>query len=1107
MMAIAGFKNESDVRQPVESPDSLHSQSTAKVLDIVGEGPILGLVDGLRSVYYNETPVINADGTSNFPGAAIEVRLGTQDQAYIKGMPSVDNETYAGVELKFGQPWSQGLTNLSLSAVRVRLSVAGLIQQLSNGDRVGWRIEYAVQLSTDGSDFVTVFDEAFDGKTTQKYERSRRVDLPSAKLGWTLRVVRKTPAPSTDLIAGKMVVESFTEVIDAKLRYPMSALVFSTFPAAQFGTSIPKRGFEIYGRVVSVPDNYDPWTRQYAGMWTGAFKLAWTNNPAWIFYDLVLSRRYGLGRYISPDQLDKWELYTIGRYCDELVPDGKGGTEPRFTCNVVLQKRSQARKVIQDLASLFRGIAYMAGGSVYVSADMPRDASYVFNASNVEGGKFRYAGTPRKTRFTAALVSWSDQSDFGRQKVEYVEDRDGIQRYGLQITEMVAFGCTSQGQAQRAGRWALLTSMLERGTATFDVGLDGLRALPGDVVRVYDRKRAGRMNDGRVSQANGRTITLDREPFASAGDQITINMGSGQSASRTIELVSGRFVTVRDDWPEPVAPHAAWVIETSELTAPLYRVLTIKEKRTDTKLSFEVTAVQHEPGKFEAIDHQTRIETRPTVIVPPSVQPKPASVGLSTYYMIDQGISITTLVGEWPAVENAILYDVAWRRDNGDWVTVPRTGSTRVEVRGIYAGTYVMRVRAVNALGVMSAATYSPATPLEGKTSPPPVVTTLTTSPLVMGIALAWGFPDGPLDVERTEIWYAITADVKAAIKLGDFAYPQKTHQLMGLASTQKFYFWARLVDRSGNVGSFFPSFGGVLGQADSNPETLLDYVKGKIDGSALGKELAGRIDLIDGPPAMPGSVNQRLQGVLTDVEGLSTALVEERNQRVSAVEAVSEKVDGVFAQFNPPMAGATDWMAGSTKVMAGVWSEQAARATEDMAVARRVDNVQASVGQNSAAIQQVSQAQVALDGKLSVLYTVKMNVNSNGVPYAAGFALGIENNEGTPVSQFLIQADRFALMNASNGKVSIPFAIQNGETIINTALIGKATLGSAVFTDWLESDARNALGQPLLRLNFRSGEIQFNPMNAEGRRFALNSNGATLYFPNGNINVQFGWW
>ncbi|VVE28043.1 host specificity protein J [Pandoraea pneumonica] len=1249
MNALMGFKAESEVRQPVESPDSLHSVATAKVLDIVSEGEIYGFVDGLRSVFVNETPLQNADGSFNFQGATVDFRPGTQDQTYIAGLPSVDNETYVGVELKFGQHWTQAINNLSLSAVRVRLSAAGLMQQLDNGDRVGWRVEYSIQLSTDGSPFVDVLNEAFDGKTTQKYERTRRIDLPHAKLGWTVRVVRKTPQPTSDTISGKTVVEAYTEVIDAKLRYPMSALAFVTLPAAQFSGSIPKRAYEIYGRIVAVPDNYDPWTRQYTGAWGGAFKLAWTNNPAWVFRDLVLSRRYGLGRYISADQLDKWDLYTIARYCDEMVPDGRGGMEPRFTCNVYLQKRAQARKVIQDLASLFRGIAYMAGGTVFVSADMPKDPGYVYNAANVIDGKFRYAGTPRKTRFTAALVSWSDQTDFGRQKVEYVEDPDGIQRYGLQITEVVAFGCTSQGQAQRLGQWLLLSSRLERGTVTFEVALEGLRSLPGEVVRVYDRVRARRMNDGRVSQSSGRSVTLDREPYASAGDTITINMPSGQSATRTIELISDRVVTVTQDWPEEVAKQAAWVIETSDLTAPLYRVRLVKEKRAGDKLTFEVTAVQYEPGKFEAVDHGTRIDPRPTVVVPPSVQPPPDSVTVSAYHVINQGIAITTMVGEWPSVKNAVQYSVAWRRDNGDWVSMPTTGSTSAEVQGIYAGTYVMRVRAINALGVMSAATYSVATLLEGKTTPPPVVTALSASPLVMGIALAWGFPPGPLDIERTEIWYSLTANVGAAIKLGDFAYPHNSTSLMGLAHGQKFYFWARLVDRSGNVGDFYPSVGGVLGSTDVNPGNILDYIKGEVDESIIGKKLAERIDLIDGPPELPGSVNARVRGVQSEVEGLSSALVDEHEQRVTALDAMAQKVDGVYAQFNPPMAGSTTFNAGSTLVLAGVWSQQAAWASEDMAaakridsvqasvgdvaalanreasasverdrvistqvdlvkasvgdtnalvtreasaslerdkaitkqvdamqssfenvdarlieesqtraqqndalatkldgvyatlnppmagstsfnagstkvfagvwsqqsawaaenmaVARRVDNVQASLGETSAAIQDLSEAQVSLDGKISASRVVQVNVTADGIPYAAGFSVGIDNSNGKPTSRFGVQADQFFVLNVVNGKVSIPFAIQNGDTVINSALIGKATLGSGVFVEWLESDARNALGQPLLRLNFRTGQMEFNPMNAEGRRLKIDSNGVTLFFPNGNINAQFGWW
>lgn len=1126
MMSVVGFKAEESGHSPVESPDSLHATSWAKILDIVSEGPILGLVSGLQSVYFDGTPVQNPDGTLNFPETVIDTRLGTQDQSYIAGMPSVESETLIASDLKFSQPWTRAITNLSLSAARVRLSVTSLIQQLDNGDRVGWRVDYVIQLSTDGGAFQDVLTAAFDGKTVSTYPRSHRIELPRATQGWSIRVRRLTPDSTSTTISGNVRVEALTEVIDAKLRYPMSALVFSKLNAAYFSNRLPARAFDIYGRIIAVPSNYDPATRAYLGVWDGSFKLAWTNNPAWVFMDLALNERYGLGQYITAAQVDKWGLYRIAQYCDELVSDGKGGKEPRFTCNLCLQSQKAAIDAMQDLASIFRGMAFVASGSVYASADMPTDDVYTFNAATVINGKFSYSGSKRKTRYTVALVSWNDPADFYRQKVEYVEDREGIVRYGIQSTPVTAFGCTSQGQAQRAGQWILLTSRLERDTVRFSVGLEGTLPLPGKIVKVYDRKRAGVMNDGRVRSASGRTVTLDRPPLAQAGDTLTINMPSGGSATRTIKLVSDSVVTVTADWPEVIAEEAGWHIETSELTAPTYRVLSIKE---NDGIEFEISAVQHVPEKFEMIDSGTRIDTRPIVVVPPSVQAAPTGITLSTYSAISQGIANTTLVIEWTPPPNGVAYDVGWRRDNGDWVSLPRTGLARVEIPGIYAGLFTVRVRAINAVGTASGYAYSAATQLQGKTTPPPVVTSLTTKSLPLGIEVDWGYPAGALDVAQAELWYGTSPSRDVSTRAGAYAYPVSSHTLLGMAAATELFFWVRLIDRSGNVGAFYPDGAGVRGTSSVNSSEVLSYLANGIGKEQLTKELLTPIE------AIPGIE----QGLIDANE----AIVNEATARRDADAELSTRVEGVVAKFDPQMAGSTTDMAGDAASMAGAWSEQSARAEGDLALAKQIETVsarlrtadatlsaavrdesqarvdatsaiaskvttvEASVGDVSASVQQVSQAQAALDGKVSAYYSVKMQISSNGVIYGAGMTIGIDKDGDTVQRRVLFETDSFGIFNSTSNGIAIPFIIQNGDTIINSALIGKATIGAAKLVDWLESDAKNEQGLPLLRLNFRTGEIQLNGAAGSGGRMTLTNQLIQVFDANGGLRWRSGIW
>ncbi|ERO65286.1 phage tail protein [Pseudomonas piscis] len=867
---IIGYKGgESKPRPAVEAPDSLQSTAYARMLDLVSEGEIHGLVAGERSVYLDETPLANADGSRNFSGVSLDVRTGSQDQLHIPGFPAVESEIAIGVELKSDQPWTRAITNLQLSAVRVRLSVPRLSQtNTSNGDTNGYTVQYKIELSTNGGAWVQVLASAFSGKTSTKYERSHRIDLPLATTGWQIRVTRLTPNSTSGAIADKTSIDAITEVIDAKLRYPGSAIVGLQFDASQF-QSIPTRSFDLRGRIIRVPSNYDPTTRTYGGVWDGSFKMAWTDNPAWIFYDLLLHYRYGLGHLLNAAQVDRWELYRIGQYCDQPVPDGKGGTEPRFTCNLFLQTRSNALDVLQDLATTFRGMAYWAAGSVMAVADIPEDPVYTYANANVIDGKFGYSGSAKKTRYTVALVSWNDPSDFYRQKVEYVDDQAGITRYGIQQTEITATGCTSQGQAQRIGKWALLTNRLETESVGFSVGLDGSLARPGQIIRIADNDRAGRRIGGRLRSSTLDSLVLDADVKAYPGDTITVIMPTGKAVSRVIKSVgypvkwstrgikwsSGRVtmdttgfpaqvqqVVLAEDLEELPPQHSMWAIDSPTLATQLFRVMSVSEDFSGSEIKYSISAVRHNASKFAAIDNGTRIERPPVTVIPPSVQKPPVNVTVSNGHFVDQGSAVSVMTIEWERPDSAIAFEVYWRKNDGDWIFAGRTGGTSVDVSGIYAGRYVAKVRAINSLDIGSVFATSVETILNGKTTPPPVPSSLTAASIVFGIKLAWGIPAGlsTADVQRTEIWYSQTNDVATAIKFGDYAYPQTDLTIMGLAAGVRFYFWARLVDRIGNVGAFR---GPVTGQSSSDAGPILEYLNNQITETQLSQHLLEKID------------------------------------------------------------------------------------------------------------------------------------------------------------------------------------------------------------------------------------------------------------------------
>lgn len=1035
-LTLAGSKGGASKPRPsVEAPDSLQSTAYARILDLVSEGEIVGLKNDKRSVFLDETPLANADGSLNFSGVTLDTRNGSQDQSHIPGFPAVENESPVSVELRSDQPWTKSYSNLQLSAVRVRLAVTRLSQtNTSNGDTNGYTVQYAIDLSTDGGAFTEVLAAAFSGKTTTKYERSHRVDLPPAKVGWTLRVRRITPNSTSGTIADTTTVESSTEVIDAKLRYPGSALIGLQFDAAQF-QSIPSRSFELRGRIIKVPNNYDPQTRTYSGVWDGTFKSAWTDNPAWIYYDLLLHQRYGLGHLLNAGQVDKWELYRIGQYCDQPVSDGKGGTEPRFTCNLYLSVRADALKVLQDLATTFRGMAYWGAGSVMAVADMPEDPVYTYSNANVIGGQFIYGGSAKKTRYTVALVSWNDPADFYRQKVQYVDDAEGIARYGIQQTEISATGCTSQAQAQRIGKWALLTNRLETERVTFSVGLDGTLARPGQVIRVADNDRAGRRIGGRLRAATLDSLTLDAEVTATAGDTITLVMPNGKAVSRKVKSVSaagtdGQLVVLQTKLDELPPAQSIWAIDSATLALQQFRVLSISEDFSDDEIKYSLSAVKHVPSKFAAIDDGAKIDSPPITVIPPSVQAAPTGVTVSNDHFVEQGSAVNVMTIEWQRAANAIAYEAYWRKNDGEWVYAGRTGGSSIEVSGIYAGRYVAKVRAINALDIGSLYSESVETVLNGKTTLPPTVAALTTESLVFAIKVKWQIPQGvsTADLQRTEIWYGKTADLAMATKLGDYAYPQTDLTMMGLAAGTSLFFWARLVDRTGNIGPWFPSGSGVNGQASSDASPILDLIAGQISETQLGKHLLDRIELIDGSGS--GSVNDRLDNTRKELQALvdqvtdallydaartyasgefvrqenhlyqaiqavpansppanaaywldigslvqtSNALALQIQQNKTAIETVdgkvtstAQKTDGVYAQVNPKMAGDEQTsFAGDDVSMAGTWSVMSAIAEGDIAQAMKTDALEVRVNQNRASITNVDSASASRDEALA---------------------------------------------------------------------------------------------------------------------------------------------
>lgn len=1111
---------------PVEDPDSLTSLATVRMLLALGEGEFDMLIgDELRQrTMLNGTPIANADGSINLEGVTVDFRPGTSAQDYIPGLPAIESETGVGVDLTAGNEWTQALTNTSIDAVRVRVGFPTMIEQKDNGDRVGTRVDYTVSLRNLSGGVI--FEQQFSaiGKTTTLYERDHRIDLPPSTTGWIIAVRRDTPDSTSGNLVNTTKIQAYTTIIDLKLRYPNTALLYVEFNAKLF-QNIPKVSIKARGRKIRIPTNYDPATRTYSGAWDGSFKVAFSNNPAWIFYDCATEPRFALGNQINAAMLDKWTLYRIAQRCDQLVPDGKGGEEPRFMCDVYVQSRAQAWTVLNDLAAVFDGFSFWGNGMLNVLSDMPGDVKQVLTRASVVNGKFISNGGTKKNRRSVANVSWDDPANHYQTNVAVVPMQEYIARYGwTDPLEISAIGCTRLSEAQRRGKRGLITNVTD-GVTTFSIGMDGIAFMPGDVIGIANDTYSGAQFGGRiVRQSGARSVIIDRQinQVAVAGDYFLARQRGNTDVTRIkIAAISADRRTITLDEDVQFDPFTIWVADSAELAITLHRVISVTWNEQDN--TFDCQVLRHDPSKYDAVDHGAHLDDRPTSLIPPGFLSAPKNIGLTTYERVNQGIRETVLRATWDKVDGAVLYDAQWRRDSNDWINVPSMSVEAFEVAGIFSGDYWVRVRATNSSGVSSPWGEAVLAGVVGRVGEVPVPQGLKATSQNWAILWEWlgGNQPDTADIAFTELQYSVrgTSGYGDYMPLSSVSFPTNSYVESGLGFGQYVKVMARFVDRLGNKSQWSAP---VEGFASENAD---DYLKGITDDlltSEDGKELMNQINTV--PEAI-------YESMLTDYKTMLDVKAGEGNQaaRITIAYNVAVEAGKAVAQLETTIGSRIDDAEAAIHTLGQTVATQGeAIAQLETTVGSRIDDAEAAIAQNQIAIANNTQAlaeykvsvaaqfgeqSAAIQQKMtskftatggSAVYALQAGVTYNGVYYDAGMTLATIADGAGVKTRVAFKADQFLITHPTTGGLYTAFAVIGNDVYIDTARIANASISFAQISDSLQSSnfVSGVQGWRLLK----NGTFEINSASGNGR-LLIQNNQILVYDQNGVLRVRFGLW
>ncbi|MGD3002858.1 phage attachment tail tip protein J, partial [Escherichia coli] len=1029
-------KGSSKGHTPREAKDNLKSTQLLSVIDAISEGPVEGPVDGLKSVLLNSTPVLDTEGNTNISGVTVVFRAGEQEQTPPEGFESSGSETVLGTEVKYDTPITRTITSANIDRLRFTFGVQALVETTSKGDRNPSEVRLLVQIQRNGG-WVTEKDITIKGKTTSQYLASVVVgSLPPRP--FNIRMRRMTPDSTTDQLQNKTLWSSYTEIIDVKQCYPNTALVGVQVDSEQFGSQQVSRNYHLRGRILQVPSNYNPQTRQYSGIWDGTFKPAYSNNMAWCLWDMLTHPRYGMGKRLGAADVDKWALYVIGQYCDQSVPDGFGGTEPRITCNAYMTTQRKAWDVLSDFCSAMRCMPVWNGQTLTFVQDRPSDKVWTYNRSNVvmpdDGAPFRYSFSALKDRHNAVEVNWIDPDNGWETATELVEDTQAIARYGRNVTKMDAFGCTSRGQAHRAGLWLIKTELLETQTVDFSVGAEGLRHVPGDVIEICDDDYAGISIGGRVLAVNSqtRTLTLDREIMLSSSGTTLISLvdGSGNPVSVEVQSVTDGVKVKVSRIPDGVAEYSVWGLKLPTLRQRLFRCVSIRENDDG---AYAITAVQHVPEKEAIVDNGAHFDgdQSGTVngVTPPAVQHLTAEV------TADSGEYQVLARWDTPKVVKGVsfLLRLTVTADDGSerLVSTARTAETTYRFRQLALGRYTLTVRAVNARGQQG----DPAS-----------------------VSFRINAPAKPATIELTPGYFQITAVPRLAVydptvqfefwfsekRITNTAQVEKSARYLGTGSQwtvqgsrikpgTDFWFYVRSVNLVGKS-----AFVEASGQPSNDGEGYLEIFRGLIDETLLGQALKERIDasaLRTEVTQLEEDIRQRMDTDIAEVtrkigkaENSLTQLVAKKNEdQTLAIAQVSQKVDRVSSEISQTVS---QGQSENARQIAQV------RQYVDKKGSEITSTTDKKLGDQAVTIQQIQRVQSDTRNELNAMYMLKVQKTKNGIPYVAGIGAGIEDVDGQTLSSILLQADRIAMITPENGNTTPLFVAQGNQLFMNDVFL-----------------------------------------------------------------------